>query len=126
MRSERAAARDTDQPSHSQDSSLGNSGPQLKIAERTRVQNLVDLAYTLLREVEALGRDKQFADHFNRLTVFDLSEGIDFYQELELFETTLIKLALKQTGGHQARAASLLHINPTTLNSKIKLYGIKY
>ena len=27
---------------------------------------------------------------------------------------------------YQARAAKLLHIKPTTLNSKIKLYGIEY
>src|SRR5205085_1922050 len=30
-----------------------------------------------------------------------------------------------QTGGHQSRAARLLGMNPTTLNSKIKTYNIQ-
>jgi DNA-binding protein Fis len=33
---------------------------------------------------------------------------------------------LEQTGGNQARAAKLLRIKPTTLNSKIKLYEIEF
>lgn len=102
---------------------------QLKIAElpvRSRVHRLLDLTRTLLQETESLARDKAFTDEFNRLQVLNLSEGIDFYGEVERFETGLIRLALDQTRGHQARAARLLHIKPTTLNSKIKLYGIEY
>ena len=34
------------------------------------------------------------------------------------------KTALEQTGGHQSRAARLLGLNATTLNSKIKTYNI--
>ena|SRR5882672_2521424 len=103
--------------------------PQLKIAERppqNRMQRLLDIADTLLRETETLARDKAFTDESNRLLSLNLSEGIDFYNEVERFETGLIRLALDQTGGHQARAAKLLSIKPTTLNSKIKLYGIEY
>ncbi|MCA1594291.1 MAG: hypothetical protein LC754_17020 [Acidobacteria bacterium] len=33
--------------------------------------------------------------------------------------------ALKQTLGHQSRAARLLGMNATTLNSKIKTYNIQ-
>lgn len=103
---------------------------QLKIAEqppaRNCVQRLLELAGTLLRETETLARDKAFTDEANRLQALSVSEGIDFYSEVERFESGLIKLALDQTGGHQARAAKLLHIKPTTLNSKIKLYGIEY
>jgi DNA-binding NtrC family response regulator len=36
------------------------------------------------------------------------------------FEIDLIRRALDQTGGHQSRAARLLGLNATTLNSKIK------
>jgi DNA-binding NtrC family response regulator len=54
------------------------------------------------------------------------SGGIDLFQEVKRFEINLIKLALDQTRGHQARAARLLKINPTTLNSKIKAYGIEF
>ena len=103
--------------------------PQLKIAERplrSRMQRLLDIADTLLRETETLARDKAFTDESNRLRSLSISEGIDFYSEVEQFETGLIRLALDQTNGHQARAAKLLRIKPTTLNSKIKLYGIEY
>jgi DNA-binding NtrC family response regulator len=111
-----------------QRSSVEGAAPQLRIArpERNRVQNLVDLAQTLLREAEALACDKQFTDESNRIHALNISEGIDFYREIERFEISLIKLALDQTGGHQARAARLLKIRPTTLHSKIKLYGIEY
>jgi DNA-binding protein Fis len=102
---------------------------QLKIAqrpERNRVQRLRELAGSLLRETEALARDRAFTEETNRLQSLNLSEGIDFYDEVQRFESGLIRLALDQTRGHQARAANLLHIKPTTLNSKIKLYGIEY
>ncbi len=107
----------TNQPSH------------LKIAERpvrTRVQQLLELANSLVRETESLARDRAFTEESNRLQALNVAEGIDFYKEVERFESGLIRLALDQTRGHQARAANLLHIKPTTLNSKIKLYGIEY
>jgi DNA-binding protein Fis len=103
--------------------------PQLKIAERPRrdrVHHLLELADSMLRETETLARDKAFADESNRVRTLNLAEGIDFYDEVQRFETGLIRLALDHTRGHQARAARLLRIKPTTLNSKIKLYGIEY
>lgn len=93
-------------------------------AERDRVQRLMELTHSLLREVETLVREKAFAEELNKLESINLVCSIDFYSEVEKFETGLIKLALKQTGGNQARASKLLHIKPTTLNSKIKLFGI--
>jgi DNA-binding NtrC family response regulator len=102
---------------------------QLRITrrpERNRVQRLRELADSLLRETETLARDKAFSEESNRWQVMNFSEGVDFYGEVQRFETGLIRLALDQTGGHQARAAQLLKIKPTTLNSKIKLYGIQY
>jgi DNA-binding NtrC family response regulator len=56
--------------------------------------------------------------------VIDISRGINFYDEVRRFEIDLIRRALDQTGGHQSRAARLLGMNPTTLNSKIKTYNI--
>jgi DNA-binding NtrC family response regulator len=55
----------------------------------------------------------------------DVGRGIDFYDEVRRFEVDLIRRALKQTGGHQSRAARLLGMNATTLNSKIKTYNIQ-
>ena len=101
----------------------------LKIAEQPagdRVERLVDLTNTLLQEVESLARDQVFTEETGRVQTLLLSEGIDLFEELKRFEINLITLALKQTRGHQARAARLLNINPTTLNSKIKLYRIKF
>jgi DNA-binding NtrC family response regulator len=112
-----------------QESFAATSPLQLKIAQRpvrNRIQRLLDLADSLFRETESLARDKAFAEESNRLQTLNVSEGIDFYEEVERFETGLIRLALDQTRGHQAQAARLLHIKPTTLNSKIKLYGIEY
>ncbi len=103
--------------------------PQLKMAERpsrNRVQRLLDLADSMLRETETLARDKAFTDESDRARTLNFAEGVDFYDEVQRFETGLIRLALDQTRGHQARAAKLLRIKPTTLNSKIKLYGIEY
>jgi len=55
----------------------------------------------------------------------DLSRGINFYDEVRRFEIDIIRRALDQTGGHQSRAARLLGMNATTLNSKIKTYNIQ-
>ena len=54
----------------------------------------------------------------------DIARGVNFYDEVKRFEIDLIRRALEQTGGHQSRAARLLGLNATTLNSKIKTYNI--
>jgi transcriptional regulator with GAF, ATPase, and Fis domain len=91
-----------------------------------RVRRLVDLASNLMREAQVLARDKAFADESASLQTLDLAKGINFYDEVQRFETTLIKLALEQAEGNQARAARLLGLRATTLNSKIKVYNIEY
>jgi DNA-binding NtrC family response regulator len=53
-----------------------------------------------------------------------IGRGINFYDEVRHFEIDLIRRALEQTSGHQSRAARLLGMNATTLNSKIKTYNI--
>jgi DNA-binding NtrC family response regulator len=55
---------------------------------------------------------------------FDIGRGVNFYDEVRRFEIDLIRRALEQTSGHQSRAARLLGMNATTLNSKIKTYNI--
>jgi transcriptional regulator with GAF, ATPase, and Fis domain len=55
----------------------------------------------------------------------DVGRGVDFYDEVRRFEVDLIRRALEQTSGHQSRAARLLGMNATTLNSKIKTYNIQ-
>jgi DNA-binding NtrC family response regulator len=58
-------------------------------------------------------------------TQIDLSNGISFYDEVNRFQIELIRRALEITGGHQSRAAKLLGLNTTTLNSKIRYYNIR-
>ncbi|HXC70170.1 MAG TPA: sigma-54 dependent transcriptional regulator [Pyrinomonadaceae bacterium] len=63
-------------------------------------------------------------DGASNAVVGDIGRGINFYEEVRRFEIDLIRRALEQTGGHQSRAARLLGMNATTLNSKIKTYNI--
>ncbi len=102
---------------------------KLRIARhpiRDRMERLVDLAAMLLNETERLSQDRAFTEESTRLRSMNLAEGIDFYDEVKRFESGLIKLALERTRGNQAKAARLLNIKPTTLNSKIKLYQIEF
>lgn len=76
---------------------------------------LKELTFRLLRELQSIGE----------VDSLSLENGLDFYDEVRRFEIDLIKRALLQTGGHQGRAARLLHLKITTLNSKIKHYKIR-
>jgi DNA-binding NtrC family response regulator len=128
MKVEEAAAIEPGRNRRLERSSKAGAPLHLRIAgkpERNPVHSLVDLASAILREAETLAHEKELAGQSNRLAL-NISEGIDFYAELERFETFLIRLALDATAGHQVRAARLLNVKPTTLNSKIKLYGIEY
>ena len=96
----------------------------IEIAKQSRVGRLVDLTNELLREIESLALDQASTDETGRVQTRLLTDGIDLSQEVKRFEINLIKLALNQTRGNQARAARLLNIKPTTLHAKIKVYGI--
>jgi transcriptional regulator with GAF, ATPase, and Fis domain len=79
-----------------------------------RLTTLRDVALTLLREVESL-----------RVTEpYDVADRVRLYDEVQRFETELIRSALSRTAGNQTRAARLLGVKLTTLNSKIKRYKI--
>ena len=75
-----------------------------------------------VRQPELL--DKIMKDSEGSSNNTDVSRGVNFYDEVRRFEIDLIRRALEQTGGHQSRAARLLGLNATTLNSKIKTYNI--
>ncbi|HUE81371.1 MAG TPA: helix-turn-helix domain-containing protein [Pyrinomonadaceae bacterium] len=80
-----------------------------------RIDNLKQLTLKLFREVQSLSEIK----------TVNVNDGLDFYDEVSRFEVELINRALLYTGGHQGRAARLLNLKVTTLNSKIKHYNIK-
>jgi transcriptional regulator with GAF, ATPase, and Fis domain len=127
MNVDQAALIETDNSRQSGVGQLPERTVRLKLAERPdrdRIQRVVDLADALLAEAETLARDKAFTDEATRLKPLDILGGISFYDEVQRFETHLIKMALAETGGNQAKAARLLGIKATTLNSKIKLFKI--
>ena len=78
---------------------------------RPEVRN-PELAFEMMKDTEGFSMD------------IDIARGVNFYDEVKKFEIDLIRRALDQTGGHQSRAARLLGLNATTLNSKIKSYNI--
>lgn len=92
----------------------GGYGPRQEPPLNQRIDVLKDVALTLLQEVRAL----------NGASVIDVGGGIDFYEEVRRFEIEMIRRALEHTSGHQVRAARLLGLKVTTLNSMIKRYEI--
>ncbi len=80
----------------------------------SKIKALKQLTIRLLREVQSL----------TEVHTVSIDEGLDFYDEVSRFEIELIQRALLHTAGHQGRAARLLNLKVTTLNSKIKHYKI--
>ena len=85
------------------------------LASRDKLKLLKQLSCQLLREVQTIGE----------VQTMDVESGLDFYDEVTRFEIDLITRALLHCGGHQSRAARLLNLKVTTLNSKIKHYNIQ-
>ena len=79
-----------------------------------RINSLKVLALTLLREVESL--EEQGAT--------STPGPLNLQTEVHRFEAEMIRSALIRTGGRQRRAARLLGMKTTTLNSKIRRYQI--
>lgn len=78
-----------------------------------RLNALREVALTLLDAVDSLRSSHPSRDHHMKL-----------HDEVQRFETDLIRNTLEKTGGNQARAARLLGVKHTTLNAKIKRYRI--
>ncbi|PWT88604.1 MAG: hypothetical protein C5B55_12815 [Blastocatellia bacterium] len=83
------------------------------------------LVTELSRQIQQLKSDlaashEQISSEEVQLT----TRGIDFYREVERFEIGLIRSALRAAHGNQTQAAKHLRINPTTLNAKMKHYGV--
>lgn len=79
-----------------------------------RLNTLRETVLQLLTEVESLAISRPV----------DIKGGACFSDEVRQFEVSLIRTALGRTAGSQTRAARLLGLKPTTLNAKIKRYGI--
>ncbi len=52
-------------------------------------------------------------------------EGIDFEVQVEAYERSMIKQAMKRTGNSQTKAAQLLRLTPRSLRYKLEKYDMK-
>ena len=80
------------------------------------VDQLVMLAKALASEVKTLKAEIATNNSSNK--------QINFYDEVQRYEIELIRHALNHCGGIQSQAAKLLHLKSTTLNAKMKQYGL--
>jgi DNA-binding NtrC family response regulator len=90
-----------------------NNGLLREAALDHRLDALRDVALTLVSTLDSLRSSQPARD-----------QSIRLQDEVQRFETELIRTALQRTGGNQARAARLLGVKHTTLNAKIKRYRI--
>jgi DNA-binding NtrC family response regulator len=80
-----------------------------------RLESLREIAYSLLTELDSLGR-----------LAPKPAGNIDLNEEVKRFESELIKAALEKARGNQSQAARMLGVKNTTLNAKLKRYKIRY
>ena len=81
-----------------------------------RLKSLREVARSLLQELEELSTSQPQ----------DPGQNVRLHDEVQRFESSLIRHALGRTGGSQTRAAKLLGVKLTTLNTKIKRYKIAH
>ena len=79
-----------------------------------RINFLREAAVALVDEVRSLDLPVKI----------EFRNDVNFDEEVKRFEIFLIEQALNRTGGNQLKAARLLNLKNTTLNSKIKRYRI--
>lgn len=81
--------------------------------EIQKLYSLRETALALLREVELLASRQPQTNH-----------KLGLQEEVQRYETELIREALQRTHGNQRRAAKILGVKVSTLNCKIKRLGI--
>jgi DNA-binding NtrC family response regulator len=79
------------------------------------LNTLREAAIILLREVESLASRQEP----------QTQQKLGLQEEVQRYESELIREALQRTRGNQRRAAQLLGVKVTTLNCKIKRLGIQ-
>jgi transcriptional regulator with PAS, ATPase and Fis domain len=97
-------------------SSADNAPPRPSELAMHNLNGVREAALTLLREVDSLRKAQETS----------VTENLGLHEEVQRYETELIRKALQRTGGNQRRAAKLLGVKVTTLNCKIKRFGISF
>jgi transcriptional regulator with GAF, ATPase, and Fis domain len=89
--------------------------PSSRTAEVTAhtLNSLREAALTVLREVDSMTSRQP-----------SIPPACGLQEEVQRYEIELIKSALQRTRGNQRRATKLLGVKVTTLNCKIKRFGI--
>jgi DNA-binding NtrC family response regulator len=83
-----------------------------------------------LHEADGVTNASQAAPHLTLelgryIVDMGLARGFNMTTEVRRFEQGIIERALELTKGNQKRAAELLGLQSSTLNTKIKKYGLK-
>ncbi len=94
---------------------LENLIERIVVLKKDDVIDIADLPAKILGKAPPAAHA---ADESGEVTIPE--HGISFKKAVGDFETKLIEGALKQTGGNKNKAATLLHLNRTTLVEKIK------
>ncbi|MBS1797982.1 MAG: hypothetical protein JSS81_29450 [Acidobacteria bacterium] len=79
-----------------------------------RIGIVKQLLNKLLNELEEVNENERVR----------LGEDFNLFEQLKNFETDIIRQALYLTNNNQRAAAQMLGINYTTLNAKMKRFGI--
>lgn len=87
--------------------------PKRSELARHNLDNLREAALIVLKELETLTNSQSEPDR-----------RLGLQEEVQRYEIELIRDALHKTRGNQRQAAKLLGVKVTTLNCKIKRYGI--
>ena len=93
------------------------------VKKSSELKELVGSLSKALDTLESM-REVELQQLLNLHSRFFPKDGIDFYNLAENYEKSLIERALRETKGNQTRAAKLLNLRLTTLNSMIKRYEI--
>jgi DNA-binding protein Fis len=114
----------------SKDSKNTESGGANRLNEKPvkKSSELKELVGSLSKALDTLEsmREVELQQLLNLHSRLFPKDGIDFYNLTENYERSLIERALRETKGNQTKAAKLLNLRLTTLNSMIKRYEITY
>jgi DNA-binding NtrC family response regulator len=109
-------------------SSEASPSGQVRPAVHNQIQDKLTQPTTVDARIGALkilaGSLVNRIDTLEKEIVEGKTSPLDLREEVQRFEAELIRSALVRTGGRQRRAARLLGMKVTTLNTKIKRYRI--
>lgn len=106
---------------------MGSSDNADPVELRERISNLREVVDDLRQRAEDVTYSLEGFGLFGLPTTLPTrATELDFYSEVRRFEIFLIRNALRLTKGSQVKAARLLKMHETTLNSKLKNFNIDH